>query len=762
MKKFFRFGLISLALALCVGGGYLVAKANKEPEKVAEASAVSFSFTKIREVALQLDDDPTYGTSSGSSSWTSPGSDVKHSATATGGHITASLGENSSSRKWHGVFVEYSYTFTYSAYCKTTLTFTYSLSSYRDSTSGEADHVMEFIHEGYSSSTGNTYTLNTAKDDPGTASSPNSNLLGSPVAYRVNSRTSGTVSSGSQTFTRTLDHTGSTGGSYTFYLAFFSYIETSSYAHTHTGQATLDLSITETAYDVQYMPSGGNTYYDSFTAAWNAVNSNTNGGTIKLLRDVDVSSGFNATKNVTLNLNGYSITRNGSGSHDNRYATIFSTTENSGKTLVITNDNKSTGGYVSTNYSTSTIWVNAGSTLTVCDGATIRNTYGVSGGGHGVVVSGGTFNLLSSSVVGADSASSTTNSCVLLRNGAKFYMSGGTIAGGSYSVRSDNSSSSIDEIHLGGMCTIQRNVGLIEGKVELYMYYNNSTLYNSGSSVLKLQFLTSGGGQTLPTTNGCVAKGLANMATYTSKLSVVGTPDYMVVSYASPHFYYSYRQYTINFNLSHLAASNTATGSHASNYSTTLSVNGDATLWALPQTISVNRAGTALAAGTDYTYNNSTGAVVIYAASFTGTQSLSLVAQAKRTNKGLAYDFIDAYMHMTDYTEELGYCSDYSHHYYTNAKSAFNALEKAVRAVFGTSDDAKIVAARERLIAWAHANGEDLAFDSTNGYTLHASQTIMKQYNNNNTPMLVVVISALALITLIPLGFFLIRKRKHQ
>ncbi len=183
---------------------------------------------------------------------------------------------------------------------------------------------------------------------------------------------------------------------------------------------------------------------------------------------------------------------------------------------------------------------------------------------------------------------------------------------------------------------------------------------------------------------------------------------------------------------------------------------------ALPTSIAVNRAGTALFAGTDYTYNSSTGAVVIYAASFTGTQSFSIVAQAKRTNKGLNYDFIDANMHMDDYTENLGYCKDSEHRYYTYAKNAFNALDKSVRELFGTSTDTKIANARERLIAWAHANGEDLTFDSTNGYTLHGSKAITNNFNANNNQMLIIAISSLALITLIPLGFFLIKKRKHQ
>ena len=762
MKKLFRFGLITLALSLCVGGGYLVAKANKEVTKPAEATALNVSFTKIREVAIETSSDPTVsGYSTASSSWGAPTDIIKHNCTATSGttgHISANLGENSSSKKWHGVFVEYSYTFNYSAYSYTTLNFTYSLSTTRDSTSGEADHVMEFIHEGYASSTANSYSLNVDKDNPGNASNINSGWYGSPVANRVNSRAAGTTSSGTQSFSRTLTHENNISGSYTFYLAFFAYIEQSSTAHTHSAQASVDLTITETLYDAEYTPSGGAAQYGAFTSAWNAVNSG--GGTIKLLNDVNVSSGFAANATVTLNLNGHSIYRNGSGAPEGKFAAIFAV--NAGKSLTITNNNANSGGYVSTNYSISTITVNSGASLTISNGAKIRNTYGVSGGGHVIVINGGTCNLLSGSLIGADSASSTTNSCVLLREGGTFKMSGGTISGGTYSIRSDNSTSNKDSIYLGGMCTINRQIGLREGYVDLYLYYTSGNGYSSSSSSLNLQFLNASTQAALPTANTIIVRGLANMAPLASKLTVVGAPNYMAISYSSPNFYYSYREYTINFNLVGLSASNTGKGTHANNFTTTLSVTGDTTLNALPTSIAVNRAGTALVAGTDYTYSSTTGAVVIYAASFTGTQSFSLVAQARRTNKGLAYDFIDNNMHMDDYTEELGYCKDAEHRYYTYAKNAFNALDKAVRELFGTSSDTKIADARERLIAWAHANGEDLSFDSTNGYTLSGSNIIINDNNANNTPKLVVVIAALALITLIPLGFVLTKKRKHQ
>ena len=46
--------------------------------------------------------------------------------------------------------------------------------------------------------------------------------------------------------------------------------------------------------------------------------------------------------------------------------------------------------------------------------------------------------------------------------------------------------------------------------------------------------------------------------------------------------------------------------------------------------------------------------------------------------------FINNYMHM-DYTDNLGYCSDSTHHYYSSAKDAFNLLNDHQRKLFTTN-----------------------------------------------------------------------------
>ena len=59
-----------------------------------------------------------------------------------------------------------------------------------------------------------------------------------------------------------------------------------------------------------------------------------------------------------------------------------------------------------------------------------------------------------------------------------------------------------------------------------------------------------------------------------------------------------------------------------------------------------------------------------------------------------------------DYTQNLGYCKDSEHHYYTTAKEAFNLLNNHQRVILSTNSAYSLEWAR--LNAWARANGESL------------------------------------------------------
>ncbi|MBE6134705.1 MAG: hypothetical protein E7179_01675 [Erysipelotrichaceae bacterium] len=72
-------------------------------------------------------------------------------------------------------------------------------------------------------------------------------------------------------------------------------------------------------------------------------------------------------------------------------------------------------------------------------------------------------------------------------------------------------------------------------------------------------------------------------------------------------------------------------------------------------------------------------------------------------------DFIVGYMHM-DYVQNLGYCADKEHHYYSSARDAFNLLSKTKRDLFLSNDAYAQESAR--LIQWASVNHESVTSDN--------------------------------------------------
>lgn len=103
-----------------------------------------------------------------------------------------------------------------------------------------------------------------------------------------------------------------------------------------------------------------------------------------------------------------------------------------------------------------------------------------------------------------------------------------------------------------------------------------------------------------------------------------------------------------------------------------------------------------------------------------------------------AESFVNDNMHMSDYSENLGWCNDSEHHYYETAKSAFNALSDEGRFAFQNAtqfSDAKL-----RLDAWALANGDVYDFTS-NQYTKSkmSSRAFASSLNVNNSSFFLVI-----------------------
>lgn len=118
--------------------------------------------------------------------------------------------------------------------------------------------------------------------------------------------------------------------------------------------------------------------------------------------------------------------------------------------------------------------------------------------------------------------------------------------------------------------------------------------------------------------------------------------------------------------------------------------------------------------------------------------------------------FITNCMHMDDYTENLGYCKDIEHHYYSTAKTAFNNLNTHQRSLF-TSNSAY---ANEwaRLSNWASFNGDTL--NGSNQLSLAPKTTLINSVNSDGSVVIIVIISIMSLSALG--GYIYLKRRKED
>lgn len=117
-------------------------------------------------------------------------------------------------------------------------------------------------------------------------------------------------------------------------------------------------------------------------------------------------------------------------------------------------------------------------------------------------------------------------------------------------------------------------------------------------------------------------------------------------------------------------------------------------------------------------------------------------------------NFISSYMHM-DYNQNLGYCKDNTHHYYSSAKAAFNALNAHQRSLF-TSNSA-YVAEYARLAAWASFNNESL-----NNNNQFARTNNVKVLNVEYPSVYTLIAISFVVLTISAIGFVCFRKRKQK
>ena len=238
------------------------------------------------------------------------------------------------------------------------------------------------------------------------------------------------------------------------------------------------------------------------------------------------------------------------------------------------------------------------------------------------------------------------------------------------------------------------------------------------------------------------------------KFSVKNAPSYMTIGRSNTDptkAIYTYVEYSVTINATNVEYGNdTYKATRENNFTITFEGTSDG-YYALPSTLTVQIDGVTKSAGTHYTWNQTTGSLVVLKNYITG--DINIIISGVATNKKAVADFVTSYMHMFDYVEELGYCSDSTHNYYAIAKQALISLGTDCINEFRTND--AFTSARERYLAWAAANHDNNPFAETQGSNSFSIR------NTNDAIILILVISTIS-ISFIAMGFVTYKKRKHQ
>ena len=141
-------------------------------------------------------------------------------------------------------------------------------------------------------------------------------------------------------------------------------------------------------------------------------------------------------------------------------------------------------------------------------------------------------------------------------------------------------------------------------------------------------------------------------------------------------------------------------------------------------------------------------------------QSIIVYSQGPEVDIGQTSDcvgletFISTYMHM-DNTENLGYCKDEEHHYYSTAKTAFNALNDHQRNLF-TSNSAYLVE-WTRLSTWASKNGDSL--NQNKKLEVGIINPVLSIISDNSFDLIITLIT-ISIASISICGYFILHKKR--
>lgn len=680
---------------------------------------------------------------------------------------TVTITEDTPSKYFGCVYIPITHTVTIPAYTRYSEPFSSQLEVKKEATGGSAGFYAEIFKYGMSES--HPTTLNTAAND--TASDSNYSI------YRLAGTSAGTLQKLNISYTLTMDNQSGSQIVKTFYFGLFAGIR---YASSYNHQLTATFNFCQTTIaETSYQAIISSTGYESLTDAVSVFNDGS-GLSLKLCRNISYNGGLTFAADGTILLNTFTLTINSlySLAISGSVATSGSGTI-AGKIIIQSGGKFTLGSNGIATSAENTITVKSGGTLfnlgsikmtssltgyqavtnsgTACFGT--GNVIATNGKAISCAASSKTYFYASASIIGKVASVGPTSLIYGSYNSSYYTGSGSiTIVSSNYAV-GDVVVYSANTTYYSKFILSQDglNTTLSSGNVvAIYATYSvtingSHFTHNSVSSVSMASDYT----VTLTPDTGyqIVSKTQINMTigeVNTSVFSYNSSSGLLTLSasYISGNIIIDVTTSIKTYVLRYIANNGTSDYNETSeNHGSTVYVSDN----------SFTKSGYEFAHWN--TNNDDSGTSYAPDDTFVITSLTFLYAIWVEEGAPTAVsNFITNYMHMDDVSYSgngTGLCI--SNGTYASAKVAFNALSSAARELFVS--DASYLAAKNRLVAWATANGEQL----------NASNSLVAASGNhvglasNNIELYIV----LTLVSLMGISFILIyglkkKKRSHE
>ena len=605
MKNLFKGIAISLAFALSIGAGVVsLAHSSRSETKQTEATsqlvynpAIVSDYNTSTGQSWSMSGDPSAGQSSDysvySTSLNGTTTGYTHSSaftvTSSGGTSTNTSTLKATSSMTKGFLAQYipcHISLSIPARTKASYNISLSISAGRSTNdkAGGADYSTELFWYGETAATPSTWFYHQDDFTPSTG-------RGYSVYRVANGVHDSTASHDGIAKSFVLENNTSSSTYMNIYFGIFCYVESSGTLGAYTGIVGIDSTYVEYTNAVA---SVNDTNYYTEASALSAYNA-TASSTMIVLTNLDFSATHYSLSSAggSVNLNGYTIDLG------NRVLYIAANTTITG----------SSGSKITSTFAYGTIAINTAATLNLYNSAVIENTCTDTQTARAVLLGNENAKLF----VGQN-AQITSNYYGVQIDDGYLYNQGKILYGNStYAVVVGSSDTANKYIYLYGSYAQATKIRSNNpAKTYIYASYN-STSYTASSTVS----IELNGTYSL---NDIVVRSVSD-SNYT-KFSLVSY-DYQL-SKSGSNLIVAYRSYSVTYNLSNCTRSGgTTTASRQNNLSFTLIPNEDCHL---PATISIMAGSTTLVVGTNYTYNQETGAVLVYKEYITGNITISVLA----------------------------------------------------------------------------------------------------------------------------------------